>query len=684
MRVRRVFPLVCALVAIGLTVVLPIEAQKSTKQDVPNQIRFSGTLSGKETHGAVGLLFSLYSRQTGGTAVWQETQNVVLDGGGRYTVFLGTSSSLPSSLFTTNEPRWLGVQVLADGEPEQARVMLVSVPYAMKAKDAETLGGLPASAYLRADSVGINSTSASGKRTSATGQAAAPETDLNVNTDGGTVNAIPKFSTGTDLVDSMMFELYIQPAFNAFGQDLHFDEDVVKIGDGTGLAKRLTIDGRMSAKGFDIITSDFSSIHVVNNHPDGIAMELNARDQGPGFTNGLFASAESANGTGGAFIALEPSSPQISGDYAYGVFSQNRNAQGVGTFAWSSYNGAGGDSFPNTLTGPIGIWAATAHSSGIPAVFDQRAATGKILSARSQGSEVLSVASTGNITTSGTVTATSFSGSGASLTGIVASTASALASDPAGCAANNFVIDIAANGSLTCAQPSTANLSDGASLATQAYADAGDTALAAPSYVALAPSAALANERVLTAGNGISITDGGAGSTVTIDNKAAFAQTTFQAGDTLQGNQVTTPADFATTYTVPANTLTVGMVIEIWAAGTQIAAAGGGTTFGYALGLGGSLVTPAVAYTQNASTTNAWTLNVRVVVTNITSNIASLESFGTITSGSGAAGNTQHGLFSLSSTQNVTNTMVIKVRETQNLTGSNNTTMRQLIVKIIK
>jgi hypothetical protein len=43
----------------------------------------------------------------------------------------------------------LGVQFNRPGETEQPRVQLVSVPYALKASDAETLGGLPAAAYMR-------------------------------------------------------------------------------------------------------------------------------------------------------------------------------------------------------------------------------------------------------------------------------------------------------------------------------------------------------------------------------------------------------------------------------------------------------------------------------------------------------------------------------------------------------
>jgi hypothetical protein len=49
-------------------------------------------------------------------------------------------------LFTSGQPRWLGIQV--EQKPELPRVLLVSVPYAMKAADADTLGGRPASAYM--------------------------------------------------------------------------------------------------------------------------------------------------------------------------------------------------------------------------------------------------------------------------------------------------------------------------------------------------------------------------------------------------------------------------------------------------------------------------------------------------------------------------------------------------------
>src|SRR5258708_37647341 len=42
----------------------------------------------------------------------------------------------------------MGVSV--NGEQEQPRVLLLSVPYALKAADAETIGGLPPSAFVLA------------------------------------------------------------------------------------------------------------------------------------------------------------------------------------------------------------------------------------------------------------------------------------------------------------------------------------------------------------------------------------------------------------------------------------------------------------------------------------------------------------------------------------------------------
>ncbi|HEY4932969.1 MAG TPA: tail fiber domain-containing protein [Terriglobales bacterium] len=61
-------------------------------------------------------------------------------------------------MFSDQEQRWLAVQV--QGQPEPSRVLLVSVPYAFKAHEAETLGGLPASAFVKTAPDATNSGSA--------------------------------------------------------------------------------------------------------------------------------------------------------------------------------------------------------------------------------------------------------------------------------------------------------------------------------------------------------------------------------------------------------------------------------------------------------------------------------------------------------------------------------------------
>src|SRR5579863_3848379 len=127
-----------------------IAEQNAQPTAVPTLVRFSGNLkdaNGKPLTGIAGLTFALYRDQESGAPIWLETQNVQLDANGHYTVQLGATKSggLPIDIFASGEARWLGAQ--PDGQPEQPRVLLLSVPYALKAADAETVGGLPPSAF---------------------------------------------------------------------------------------------------------------------------------------------------------------------------------------------------------------------------------------------------------------------------------------------------------------------------------------------------------------------------------------------------------------------------------------------------------------------------------------------------------------------------------------------------------
>jgi hypothetical protein len=94
-----------------------------------------------------GITFALYAEQTGGAPLWQETQNLTAHSTGHYSALLGSTKNegLPAGLFTSEQAHWVGVQV--EGQPEQPRVLLASTPYALKAGDAETIGGLPPTAF---------------------------------------------------------------------------------------------------------------------------------------------------------------------------------------------------------------------------------------------------------------------------------------------------------------------------------------------------------------------------------------------------------------------------------------------------------------------------------------------------------------------------------------------------------
>ncbi len=175
---------------------------------VPPLIKVSGTISG-DSGSTVGVTFALYAEQTGGAPLWLETQNVALNANGRYTIYLGANhaNGVPLDLFASGEARWLGVQ--PEGQAEQARVQLVSVPYAMTAGDAQTLGGQPLSAFVMASSANGSATTASSAATTAAASGgivalATPQTGGSVTTSGGTTNYLAKFTSATDVENSSL------------------------------------------------------------------------------------------------------------------------------------------------------------------------------------------------------------------------------------------------------------------------------------------------------------------------------------------------------------------------------------------------------------------------------------------------------------------------------------------------
>jgi hypothetical protein len=196
-----------------LLFVLSLSAQTassaSPSSQVPPLIQFSNVATdegGNSLSGVVNLTFSLYAAQQGGEPLWTETQsNIPLDTTGHYSVQLGITkpNGVPTTLFTTGEARWLGVRIAE--QAEQPRVLLLSVPYALKAGDAATIGGLPPSAFVLA-------APPSGATSAYTGEAAAeqsapPPSATDVTTTGGTIDFLPLFNGTSTILDSMVFQL---------------------------------------------------------------------------------------------------------------------------------------------------------------------------------------------------------------------------------------------------------------------------------------------------------------------------------------------------------------------------------------------------------------------------------------------------------------------------------------------
>jgi len=196
--IPTVFPAVAFAQNPSVAKAAPLAASAPTP--VPALLPFSGIAlasDGKPLEKAqVSVTFLLFTEQNGGEPVWAETQTVATDATGHYDVQLGAASAtgLPLPVFAEGDGRWLEVQVA--GQKPEARVLLMSVPYAIKAADAATLGGLPASAYVLASAVPSISAASAKPDVSASA----------VTTPGGAAGYLPVFSGAATIGNSILFE----------------------------------------------------------------------------------------------------------------------------------------------------------------------------------------------------------------------------------------------------------------------------------------------------------------------------------------------------------------------------------------------------------------------------------------------------------------------------------------------
>ncbi|HET6181036.1 MAG TPA: hypothetical protein VFE61_29225 [Candidatus Sulfotelmatobacter sp.] len=78
--------------------------------------------------------------------MWRPTRRL------RVQVGSANAYGLLTAAFMSGKGRWLAIQI--GSELEQLRALQIAVPYAMKAADAEKLGGFPRSAFVLSASAG--------------------------------------------------------------------------------------------------------------------------------------------------------------------------------------------------------------------------------------------------------------------------------------------------------------------------------------------------------------------------------------------------------------------------------------------------------------------------------------------------------------------------------------------------
>lgn len=352
---------------------------------VPRLVRFSGEIkipSGRQANAGVSVTFALHKEQEGSESLWMESQNVQLDTNGRYTVLLGASSpdGLPVEVFTSGEARWLSITPA--GEVEQPRVLLVSAPYALKAGDAETLGGRPASAYALAEVKTSESLAEPPKGTTV------PAAALPTVTGSGTLGSVPLWR-GTNVIGNSVLS-----------------QAAASIGIGTSSpATTLDVNGAATIRGNATITGTLTASHTIaapsaSYNGTNISQIVDVTQRGAG--TGL---AATTAGTGSGISAISGFATASTG-VAKGLLGLSGSDGGTGvegvagSFGVGSSIGVNGISISTTGTGVNGSgWVGVQGAgNGVGGLFRASQTSALVLKGvNSSGSNVFSVDGGGNL-----------------------------------------------------------------------------------------------------------------------------------------------------------------------------------------------------------------------------------------------------------------------------------------------
>ena len=393
----RQYQRACAIAVLSVcvfsSVSLLAQSQMAVLSTMPRLVIYSGVAkdaSGKPLTGTVGVTFALYSAQEGGAPLWLETQNVKADSQGSFSVNLGATnpSGLPQDLFVSGEARWLGVR--PEGQDEQPRAQLITVPYAMKAGDAETIGGLPPSAFVLAAPA-----TPGGSAAPASSSASASPTSPPL-AGSGTVNFVPLWTPdGNTLGNSVVFQ-------SGTGS-------TAKIGlNTTTPVTTLDVKGGGTIRGVLSLPATANATATSGKNSQALLQTASA------FNSGTNAAVSQNFRWITEPVGNNTTSPTGSLHLLFNSGSNSPTETGLHIASNGQITFAAGQTFPGTGTGTItGVTAGTdltggGSSGNVTLNLD----TTKVPQLNSTNTF------TANQTVNGTVTATSFSGNGSGLTSL--------------------------------------------------------------------------------------------------------------------------------------------------------------------------------------------------------------------------------------------------------------------------
>lgn len=134
----------CMLLSAALVLTIPARACAAAPPYVPVQGLLADA-NGTPLDGSFDITFGIYNVQMGGTPLWSELKNVLVEDG-FFTVYLGMETPLDLGLFRDNETLFLGVRIETDNE--LPRIVLATGAYSGYAQysgDSASVGGIASS-----------------------------------------------------------------------------------------------------------------------------------------------------------------------------------------------------------------------------------------------------------------------------------------------------------------------------------------------------------------------------------------------------------------------------------------------------------------------------------------------------------------------------------------------------------